>query len=76
MVSFGVLVRWGQALLWVRLVVLTTSLGSLVLEKGDYLITVQEGLDKVLVDQLPKPEVKTSPCSKHKHRSPAGMGLK
>lgn len=59
-----------------RLVVLTISLGSLVLEKGDYLITVQEGLDKVLAGQLPKPEVKTSLCSKHKHRSPAGMGLK
>lgn len=59
-----------------RLVVLTTSLGSLVLEKGDYLITVQGELGKVVADQLPKPEAKTSLCSKHKHRSPAGMGLK
>lgn len=41
--SSGLLVRWGDAVLWVRLVDLTASLGSLVLEKGDYLITVQQG---------------------------------
>lgn len=76
MVSFRCLVRWGDALLWVRLVFLTASLGSLVLEKGVYLITVQQGLGQVLADQLPKPEVKTSPCSLHKHRSPEGVRMK
>lgn len=58
---FRLLVRWGDALLLVRLVVLTTSLGSLVLEKGNYLIIAQRGFRPSFGRSVPQTWSKKQP---------------